>query len=121
MDHDHEIGHLATSTDLLTWTHQAVIDEPATQPTLAATGDGGLLTAAQCHHGHGGRDHRRDLGRDDDLVEAQGAGATSRPGGSTSTTGRPGPPNGHDHRASTAFANPTATVLCDPPAATRSW
>ena len=43
--HDHEICHLATSADLMTWTHRAVIDEPATQPTVASTGDGGLLTA----------------------------------------------------------------------------
>src|SRR5918993_370319 len=52
--HDHEICHLATSTDLMTWTHRAVIDEPATQPTIAATGDGGLLTAVEFNDGHGG-------------------------------------------------------------------
>ena len=47
--------HLATATDLMTWTHRAVIDQPATQPTIAATGDGGLLTAAEFNDGHGGQ------------------------------------------------------------------
>jgi hypothetical protein len=53
--HDAEVCHLATSTDLMTWTHLAVIDEPATQPTVASTGDGGLLTAAEFNDGRGGR------------------------------------------------------------------
>jgi hypothetical protein len=53
--HDGEVCHLATSTDLMTWTHRTVIDEPATQPTIAATRDGGLLTAAEFNDGHGGR------------------------------------------------------------------
>jgi hypothetical protein len=53
--HSDEVCHLATSTDLMTWTHRAVIDEPATQPTIAATRDGGLLTAAEFNDGHGGR------------------------------------------------------------------
>jgi hypothetical protein len=53
--HHGEVCHLATSTDLMTWTHRAVIDEPATQPTIASTGDGGLLTAAEFNDGHGGR------------------------------------------------------------------
>jgi hypothetical protein len=53
--HDGESCHLATSTDLMEWTHRAVVDEPATQPTVAATGDGGLLTAAEFNDGHGGR------------------------------------------------------------------
>jgi hypothetical protein len=53
--HDEEVCHLATSTDLMTWTHRAVIDEPATQPTIAATSEGGLLTAAEFNDGHGGR------------------------------------------------------------------
>jgi hypothetical protein len=53
--HDHETCHLATSTDLMTWTHQAVVDEPATQPTIAGTGEGGLLTAAEFNDGHGGQ------------------------------------------------------------------
>jgi hypothetical protein len=39
----------------MAWTHQAVIDQPATQPTIAATGDGGLLTAAEFNGGHGGQ------------------------------------------------------------------
>jgi hypothetical protein len=37
------------------WGHPAVIDQPATQPTIAATGDGGLLTAAEFNDGHGGQ------------------------------------------------------------------
>jgi len=53
--HSSETCHLAASTDLMQWTHQAVIDQPATQPTIAATGDGGLLTAAEFNDGHGGR------------------------------------------------------------------
>jgi hypothetical protein len=53
--HSDEVCHLATSTDLLSWTHRAVIDEPATQPTIAATGDGGLLTAVEFNDGHGGQ------------------------------------------------------------------
>jgi len=53
--HDGEVCHLAVSTDLMEWTHRAVVDEPATQPTIAATGDGGLLTAAEFNDGHGGR------------------------------------------------------------------
>jgi hypothetical protein len=39
----------------MTWTHQAVIDEPATQPSIASAGDGGLLTAAEYNDGHGGQ------------------------------------------------------------------
>ena len=53
--HSGEVCHLATSTDLMEWAHRAVVDEPATQPTIAATGDGGLLTAAEFNDGHGGR------------------------------------------------------------------
>jgi hypothetical protein len=53
--HDDEVCHLATSTDVMEWTHRAVIDQPATQPTIAATGDGGLLTAAEFNDGHGGQ------------------------------------------------------------------
>jgi hypothetical protein len=53
--HSGQTCHLATSTDLLAWTHRAVIDQPATQPTIAATGDGGLLTAAEFNDGHGGQ------------------------------------------------------------------
>jgi hypothetical protein len=53
--HSGQTCHLAASTDLLHWTHRAVIDHPATQPTIAATGDGGLLTAAEFNDGHGGR------------------------------------------------------------------
>src|SRR5918994_7383596 len=47
---------LSTPVEFLTgWTHQAVVDEPATQPTIAATRDGGLLTAAEFNDGQGGR------------------------------------------------------------------
>jgi hypothetical protein len=53
--HSGQTCHLATSTDLMAWTHQAVIDQPATQPTIAATPDGGLLTAAEFNDGHGGQ------------------------------------------------------------------
>ena len=53
--HSGETCHLATSTDLMQWAHEAVIDQPATQPTIAATGDGGLLTAAEFNDGHGGQ------------------------------------------------------------------
>jgi hypothetical protein len=53
--HSGEVCHLATSSDLMEWTHRAVVDEPATQPTIAATGGGGLLTAAEFNDGHGGR------------------------------------------------------------------
>ena len=49
--HDGEVCHLAASTNLMEWTHRAVVDEPATQPTIAATGDGGLLTAAEFNDG----------------------------------------------------------------------
>jgi hypothetical protein len=53
--HSGQVCHLATSTDLMQWTHRVVIDQPATQPTIAATGDGGLLTAAEFNDGHGGQ------------------------------------------------------------------
>jgi hypothetical protein len=53
--HSGQTCHLATSSDLMEWTHQAVIDQPATQPTIAATPDGGLLTAAEFNDGHGGQ------------------------------------------------------------------
>ena len=35
--HSDEVCHLATSADLMTWTHRVVVDEPATQPTIAGT------------------------------------------------------------------------------------
>jgi hypothetical protein len=53
--HSGQTCHLATSTDLMDWTHQAAIDQPATQPTIAATPDGGLLTATEFNDGHGGQ------------------------------------------------------------------
>src|SRR5919197_2106780 len=55
VSHSGQSCHLATSIDLMGWTHRTVIDQPATQPSIAATGDGGLLTAAECNNGHGGQ------------------------------------------------------------------
>jgi hypothetical protein len=53
--HSGQTCHLATSTDLVQWTHQAVIDQRATQPAIAAAPYGGLLTAAEFNDGHGGQ------------------------------------------------------------------
>ena len=53
--HSARVCHVASSTDLMTWTHRAVVDEPATQPTIAVAPDGGLVTAAEFDDGHGGR------------------------------------------------------------------
>jgi hypothetical protein len=53
--HSGRLCHLASSTDLVTWAHRAVVDEPATQPTIAVAPDGGLVTAAEFDNGHGGR------------------------------------------------------------------
>jgi hypothetical protein len=53
--HSGRVCHLASSSDLMTWTHRAVVDEPATQPTIAMAPDGGLVTAAEFDDGHGGR------------------------------------------------------------------
>jgi hypothetical protein len=53
--HSGRVCHLASSTDLVTWAHRAVVDEPATQPTIAVAPDGGLVTAAEFDDGHGGR------------------------------------------------------------------
>jgi len=39
--------HVASSNDLLTWTHRAIVDEPASQPTIAALSDGGFLLATE--------------------------------------------------------------------------
>jgi hypothetical protein len=53
--HSGRVCHLGASTDLMRWTHRAVVDEPATQPTIAIAPDGGLVTAAEFDDGHGGR------------------------------------------------------------------
>jgi len=53
--HSGRVCHLASSTDLVTWAHRAVVDEPATQPTIAIAPDGGLVTAAEFDDGHGGQ------------------------------------------------------------------
>ena len=39
--------HVAVSDDLLTWTHRAELDRPASQPTIAALDDGGFLVALE--------------------------------------------------------------------------
>lgn len=44
--HGYEV-HLATSTDLLNWKHQALLDDPASQPTIASTPDGGFLVVVE--------------------------------------------------------------------------
>jgi hypothetical protein len=53
--HSDRVCHLATSNDLMAWCHWVVVDEPATQPTIAAAPDGGFLTAAEFDDGGGGR------------------------------------------------------------------
>jgi hypothetical protein len=53
--HSGRVCHLGSSSDLMTWAHRAVVDEPATQPTIAIAPDGGLLTAAEFDDGSGGR------------------------------------------------------------------
>lgn len=50
---EHFEVHLATSTDLLTWRHRAVLDHPASQPTIASTSDGGFLLASEAGGGGG--------------------------------------------------------------------
>jgi hypothetical protein len=69
--HSGEVCHLATSSDLMDWTHRAVVDEPATQPTIAATADGGLLTAAEFNDGHGGQLRIRHWATLDALLAGQ--------------------------------------------------
>jgi hypothetical protein len=44
--------HLATSSDLMSWTHRALLDE-SSQPTITSTPDGGFLLAVEA--GGGGR------------------------------------------------------------------
>jgi hypothetical protein len=38
----------ASSGDLMMWTHRAVIDEPATQPTIAMAPDGAPVRRRRC-------------------------------------------------------------------------
>jgi hypothetical protein len=45
--------HVATSTDLLHWTHRAVLDDRATQPTIAALPDGSYLVVVEAGGGGG--------------------------------------------------------------------
>jgi hypothetical protein len=49
--HSGRVCRLVSSDDLMTWMHRAVIDEPATQPTIAMAPDGGLVTAAEFDDG----------------------------------------------------------------------
>jgi len=44
-------AHVAESDDLLTWTHRAELDRPASQPTIAALDDGGFLVALEAGGG----------------------------------------------------------------------
>jgi len=44
-------AHVATSDDLLTWTHRAELDRPASQPTIVALSDGGFLVALEAGGG----------------------------------------------------------------------
>jgi hypothetical protein len=39
--------HVATSTDMLSWTHRAELDRPASQPTIAVLGDGRFVVALE--------------------------------------------------------------------------
>src|SRR5262249_29042855 len=43
--------HVATSADLLTWTHRAELDRPASQPTIAALDNGGFLVGLEAGGG----------------------------------------------------------------------
>src|SRR5919197_1165848 len=75
--HSGRVCHLASSGDLMTWTHRAVIDEPATQPTIAMALDAAVVRAAaavgeRIGGNIGDRDHVGYLDRAYDLVEAQG-------------------------------------------------
>ena len=46
--HSGRVCHLASSGDLMMWTHRAVIDEPATQPTIAIAPDGAPVRRRRC-------------------------------------------------------------------------
>jgi PA14 domain len=54
--HTGQSVHLATSTDLLTWTFRRTLDQEATQPTIQALPTGGFLTAVEHNRaGSGGQ------------------------------------------------------------------
>jgi hypothetical protein len=57
--HSGQVCHLATSNNLMLWTHRAAVD----QPTIAATPDGGLVTAAEFDDGHVARSAWRPVAR----------------------------------------------------------
>jgi hypothetical protein len=71
--HSGWVCHLGSSSDLMTWTHRAVVDETATQPTIAVAPDGGLVTAAEFNDGHGGRLRLRYWPTLDALLECRPA------------------------------------------------
>jgi hypothetical protein len=71
--HSGRVCHLGSSSDLMTWTHRAVVDEPATQPTIAIAPDGGFVTAAEFNDGHGGRLRLRYWPTLDALLEGRPA------------------------------------------------
>ena len=73
----------------MTWTNRAVIDEPATQPTIAATGDSGLLTAAEFNDGHGGQLRIRHWISLDALLAGRPAPEFLAPGPSAPATRAP--------------------------------
>jgi hypothetical protein len=99
--HSDEVCHLATSAtsaNLMTWTHRVVVDEPATQPTIAWTRDGGLLTAAEFNDGHGGRLRVRHWANLEGLLAGRPPASSSPPGPSAPAT-----------RAPRASSRPTST------------
>ena len=103
--HSDEVCHLATSADLMTWTHRVVVDEPATQPTIAGTRDGGLLTAAEFNDGHGGRLRVRYWANLEGLLAGRPESASSSPPG----------PSAPATRAPRASSRPTSTPALAPP------
>jgi len=42
------VCHLASSGDLMMWTHRAAVDEPAIQPTMALAPDGAPVRRRRC-------------------------------------------------------------------------
>ena len=46
--HSGRVCHLASSGGLMMWTHRGVIDEPATQPTIAMAPDGAPVRRRRC-------------------------------------------------------------------------
>jgi hypothetical protein len=100
-----------TLTGFRTWT-------AATDPELDAAVERAAAAAGQRIGGNiGDRDHLRHLGRDYDLIEAQGRRgdfATWRVYLYDRAAGTARQLHIVTHRGSTAFANPTATMLRDP-------